>query len=55
MVSPDDSEIEIQIFKNNFIKFYGKNGQETPEDEKLPEIIPVNILPGLEIDVNEIF
>ena len=55
IVSPDDSEIEVHIFENNSIKYYGKNESETPDDSKLPEIISVYTLPGLEIDVKEIF
>ena len=55
MISPEDREIEVHLFENNSIKFYGKNEPETPEDEKLPEIVPVFVLPGLQIDINDIF
>ena len=55
IVSPDDSEIEVHLFENNSIKLFGKNEAETAEDQKLPEIVPVFILPGLEIDVKDIF
>jgi Uma2 family endonuclease len=55
IVSPDDCEIEVHLFENNSIKFYGVNEPETVEDSKLPEIVPVTVLPGLEINVNNIF
>ena len=55
IVSPDDSEIEVHIFENNSIKYYGKNEPETPDDSRLPEIVPGFVLPGLEIDVNDVF
>ncbi|MCL2026678.1 MAG: Uma2 family endonuclease [Leptospirales bacterium] len=55
IVSPDDSEIEVHLFENDLIKYYGKNDSETPDDEKLPEMVPVTALPGLEIDVKDIF
>ena len=54
IVSPDDGEIEVHLFENNSIKFFGKNESETPDDTKLPEIAPVFVLPGLEIDVKDI-
>ena len=55
MVSADDCEIEVHNFENNSIKFFGKNESDTPDDSKLPEIIPVFVLPGLEINVGDIF
>ena len=55
IMSPDEKEIEVHLFETKTIKNYGKNEQETPEDSKLPEIAPVSVLPGLEIDVNDIF
>ena len=55
IVSPDDYEIEVHLFETKTIKNYGKNEPEMPDDEKLPEIAAVNVLPGLEINVNEIF
>ena len=55
IVSPEDCEIEVHLFENNSIKLYGINESETPDDTKLPEIVPVFVLAGLEIDVNDIF
>ena len=55
MVSPEDREIEVHLFEKNLIKFYGMNEAETPEDSLLPEIVPVFTLPGLEIDVKDVF
>jgi len=54
IVSPDDCEVEVHIFENNTIKIYGKNENETPDDSRLSEIIPVFALPGLEIDLKRI-
>ena len=55
IVSPEDCEIEVHLFESNSIKFYGMNESETPDDTKLPEIAPVFVLSGLEINVNDIF
>ena len=55
IVSPEDCEIEVHLFENNVTKFYGKNDSDTPDDSELPETVPVFILPGLEIDVKDIF
>ena len=55
IVSTDDSEIEVRLFENDSIKYYGKNESEMPDDEKLPEMVPVTVLPGLEIDVKDVF
>jgi Uma2 family endonuclease len=54
IVSPDDREIEVHLFENNTIKYYGVNDSEE-EDFILSEIVPVAVLPGLEIDVKDIF
>ena len=55
IVSTDDSEIEVYLFESNTVKNYGANEEETPEDSRLPEIVPVSILSGLEIDVKDVF
>jgi len=55
IVSPEDKDIEVHHFENNSIELFGVNKEETHDTNKLPEIAPVNVLPGLEIDVKEIF
>jgi len=55
IVSPDDCEIEVHLFESNSIKYFGKNEDNTPDDSKLQELVPVFVLPGLEIDVKDIF
>ncbi|MCL2006859.1 MAG: Uma2 family endonuclease [Treponema sp.] len=55
IVSPENREIEVNIFENNKINVYGKNDDDTPDDLKLPELAPVFILPGLEINLKEVF
>jgi Uma2 family endonuclease len=55
IVSPDYNEIEVHLFEGNSIVFYGINEPETSDDLKLPEIVPVAMLPGLEINANDIF
>ena len=54
MVSTDDSEITVHLFETNSTKVYGAN-EEMPDDTKLPEIVPVHVLPGLEINVKDVF
>ena len=55
IVSPDDNDIDVHLFEKNLVNYYGKNEPETPEDEKIKDIIPVSVLPGLEINLNEVF
>jgi len=55
IVSPNDNEIEVYLFGDNLCKIYGVNDPETSEDSMVPEIIPVFVLPGLAIDVKDIF
>ena len=55
IVSPDDGEVEVHLFETGAIKVYGKNEAETAEDAKLPELVPVFALPGLEVDVKDVF
>jgi len=55
IVSPDEKDITVYYFENNSIELFGVNKEEIHENDKKPEIAPVNVLPGLEIDVKEIF
>ncbi|MDR3020013.1 MAG: Uma2 family endonuclease [Treponema sp.] len=55
IVSPDHNEIEVHLFESGKLKIYGVNEPDTPEDSIIPEIAPVAVLPGLEIDVKTIF
>jgi Uma2 family endonuclease len=55
MVSPEDCEIEVHLFEENSIKFFGINDSDTPEHLKLPDVATVFVLPGLEINVKDIF
>ena len=55
IVSADEKEIEVHLFETKTIKNYAINEPETPDDELLPEIVPVFTLPGLEIDVKDLF
>jgi len=57
VVSPEDKGIEVHIFENGryFTRAYGVNEPDAAEDERVPEIVPVSVLPGLEIDVKDIF
>ena len=57
IVSPDNKEIEVYILNNNqhSVHLYGVNEPDAEDDTKVPEIVPVSVLPGLEIDTNEIF
>lgn len=57
VVYPEDNVVEVSIYKegqyNN--RVYGLNEPETRENERFKEIVPVSVLPGLEIDLNDIF
>jgi Uma2 family endonuclease len=63
IVSPEDKGIETYVFDKGryFVQTYGVNepnaGKASAllENERAPEIVPVSVLPGLEIDVKEIF
>ena len=59
VVSPDNMEITVYVLENDrySVKLYGLNDPE-PHDEHyvvVPDIVPVSVLPGLEIDTKEIF
>jgi Uma2 family endonuclease len=57
VVYPDFKEIDVHILDEDryTTEIYGINGPDTKEDEKAEEIIPVTVLPGLKIDVKDIF
>jgi Uma2 family endonuclease len=57
VVSPEDEEIAVHIFDEGryFTRIYGVNEPDTREDERGPEIVPVTVLPGLEINTKDIF
>ena len=57
VVHPDYKEIDVNILNGDryTTETYAINGPDTKEDEKAEEIIPVNVLPGLQIDVKNIF
>ena len=57
VVHPDYKEIDVNILNGDryTTETYAINGPDTKEDEKAEEIIPVNVLPGLRIDVKDIF
>jgi len=57
VVSPEAREIEVHVLDNDryFTQGYGVNEPDAKDDERIQEIIPVTVLPGLEIDVKDIF
>jgi Uma2 family endonuclease len=57
VVSPETKEVEVHVFENGryFTRIYGIIEPDDKEKEMLPEVIPVSVLPGLEIDVKDVF
>ena len=59
IVYPEDEAIEVHLLDEERERYttltYGINPPDTKENERAPEIVPVAILPGLEIDVKDIF
>ena len=57
IVSPETQEVEVHVLDNGryFTQGYGLNEPDVKDDERIQEIIPVTVLPGLEIDVKDIF
>ncbi|MCL2834410.1 MAG: Uma2 family endonuclease [Treponema sp.] len=57
VVSPDEKYIEVHIYKDGhyLTKSYGINEPGINENERAEEIIPVSVLPGLTIDLKNIF
>jgi Uma2 family endonuclease len=57
IVYPEDQGIAAHIFDDGkyYTRAYGVNRPSDKEDMRVPEVIPVSVLPGLEIDLKEIF
>jgi len=57
VVYPEEKGIEVHIYDKGryFTRTYAVNRPEDKEYEQPPEIVPVTVLPGLEIDTKEIF
>ena len=57
IVLPDEKGIEVNVLDGEryFQMVYGVNDPDTNPDELAPEVIPVKVLPGLEINVKDIF
>ena len=57
VVYPEDSQIEVHLFEDGrcYTQIYGVNEPDTKEIERGPEIIPVSVLDGLQIDTKDIF
>jgi Uma2 family endonuclease len=57
IVYPDFKEIDVHILDEDRYTtgIYGINEPDTKEGEKAEEVIPVTVLPGLKIDVKDIF
>jgi Uma2 family endonuclease len=57
IVYPEYKEIDVNILVEDRYdtQAYGINGPDTKKNERLEEIIPVTVLPGLQIDVKDIF
>ena len=59
IVSPEGESIEVHLLDEERERYttltYGINPPDTKEYERAPEIVPSAILPGLKIDVKDIF
>ena len=57
VVFPDENIIEVNVLNDEqyLHRLYGINEPDTKEDERAPEIIPVSVLPGFEIDLKDVF
>ena len=60
VVSPEHKEVEVHLLDNDTglqlsTNLYGVNNPDIHGEILVPEIIPVSVLPGLEIDTKEIF
>ena len=57
IVYPEYKEIDVNILVEDRYdtQAYGINGPDTKKNERLEEVIPVNVLPGLKIDMKDIF
>ena len=57
VVSPENREIDVHLLENNryITRLYGINEHDAVDNTTVPEVVPVSVLPGLEIDVRDIF
>jgi Uma2 family endonuclease len=57
LVSPDDNAIDVYIYENGryFTQRYGLNELGVKENERIQELVSVSLLPGLIIDLKDIF
>ena len=57
VVYPEENGIDVHLYdKGHYTtRGYAVNDSDVKENERAPEIVPVTILPGLEIDVKDIF
>ena len=57
VVYPEERAVDVHILEQGryFTLAYGVNDIDAKEDERVVEIIPVATLPGLEIDLKDIF
>ena len=57
VVYPEGKAIDVHVYERGryFTSSYGVNESDVKEIERAPEIIPVSVLNGLEIDVKDIF
>lgn len=57
VVSPETQDIEVYVFDNGryFTRYYGINEPDAKKDELVDEVAPVSVLPGLEINLKDIF
>jgi len=57
VVYPEAQAIEVHILDNDryLTRVYGVTEPNDKKHERLPEVIPVTVLPGLDIDTKDIF
>ena len=57
IVFPENNEIDVNILDEGryYHQLYGVNEPKAKKDERVQEIIPVSVIPGLEIDLKDIF
>ena len=57
VIYPKERVVEVNLYKNDryFAQDYGFNEPGIKERDRVPETIPVSVLPGFEINVKDIF
>jgi Uma2 family endonuclease len=57
VVYPEDKGMEVHILDRDhyYTKVYGANEPDTKKNERFEETVPVTVLPGLKIDMKDIF